>query len=431
MSKLQEKLAQQVPGLRETVKKLTKDTGSVKISDVTVEQAYGGMRGVKSLVCDTSEVPPDKGLIIRGIPVAQLTEQLPEETFWLLLTGEKPGADELADLKADLRARAKVPEYVWAVLKAMPADSHPMVMLNTAILVMEKESVFRKRYDAGMKKDEYWIATLEDALNIVAVLPEVAAGVYRMRFGKGPRIAPDAKLDWAGDYAAMLGIPDPTGNFDKLMRLYMVLHSDHESGNVSAMTTATVNSALSDLYYSLSAGLNGLAGPLHGLANQECLAWVLDTNKKFGGNPTKEQIKAYAEETLSAGRVIPGYGHAVLRITDPRFDAFLAFGKKYMADDPVFSTVANVFDTVPDILKTIQKIKDPWPNVDAGSGALLYHYGMTEFAYYTVLFSVSRALGVCAQAVVARAMGLPITRPKSVTTKWLQAEVAKAAAPKP
>jgi len=430
MSKLQEKLAQQVPGLRETVKKLTKETGSVKISDVTVEQAYGGMRGVKSLVCDTSEVPPDKGLIIRGTPVAQLTEQLPEETFWLLLTGENPNADELADLRADLRARAKVPEYVWAVLQAMPPDSHPMVMLNTAILVMEKESVFRKRYDAGMKKDEYWVATLEDALNIVAVLPEVAAGVYRMRFGKGPRIAPNSKLDWAADYAAMLGIPDPTGNFAKLMQLYMVLHSDHESGNVSAMTTATVSSALSDLYYALSAGLNGLAGPLHGLANQECLAWVLDTNKKFGGNPTKDQIKAYAEETLSAGRVIPGYGHAVLRITDPRFDAFLAFGKKYMADDPVFNTVANVFDTVPDILKTIQKIKDPWPNVDAGSGALLYHYGLTEFAYYTVLFSVSRALGVCAQAVVARAMGLPITRPKSVTTKWLQAEVAKAAAPK-
>jgi citrate synthase len=430
MSKLQEKLAQQVPGLRETVKTLTKETGSVKISDVTVEQAYGGMRGVKSLVCDTSEVPPDKGLIIRGTPVAQLTGQLPEETFWLLLTGESPDADELADLRTDLRARAKVPEYVWAVLQAMPADSHPMVMLNTAILVMEKESVFRKRYDAGMKKDEYWIATLEDALNIVAVLPEVAAGVYRLRFGKGPRIAPNSKLDWAANYAAMLGIPDPTGNFAKLMQLYMVLHSDHESGNVSAMTTATVSSALSDLYYALSAGLNGLAGPLHGLANQECLAWVLDTNKKFGGNPTKDQIKAYAEETLSAGRVIPGYGHAVLRITDPRFDAFLAFGKKYMADDPVFSTVANVFDTVPDILKTIQKIKDPWPNVDAGSGALLYHYGLTEFAYYTVLFSVSRALGVCAQAVVARAMGLPITRPKSVTTKWLQAEVAKAAAPK-
>src|SRR5512139_635981 len=219
MAKLHGKLAQQVPGLRETVKKLTKQSGAVKISDVTLEQAYGGMRGVKSLVCDTSEVPPDKGLIIRGIPVSQLTGQLPEETLWLLLTGENPGAADLADLQADLRSRAKVPDYVWAVLAAMPADSHPMVMLNTAILVMEKESVFRQRYDAGMKKDEYWLATLEDALNIIAVLPEVAAGVYRMRFGKGPRISTNPKLDWGADYAAMLGIPDPKGEFAKLMRL--------------------------------------------------------------------------------------------------------------------------------------------------------------------------------------------------------------------
>jgi citrate synthase len=145
MAKLHDRLAQQVPTLRETVKRLTKEAGAVKISELTLEQAYGGMRGVKSLVCDTSEVPPDKGLIIRGFPVAQLTGLLPEETLWLLLTGEKPTADELADLQADLRARAKVPDYVWAVLSAMPADSHPMVMLNTAILVMERESVFCRR----------------------------------------------------------------------------------------------------------------------------------------------------------------------------------------------------------------------------------------------------------------------------------------------
>jgi citrate synthase len=74
------------------------------------------------------------------------------------------------------------------------------------------------------------------------------------------------------------------------------------------------------------------------------------------------------------------------------------------------------------VLKQVQKIKDPWPNVDAGSGGLLYHYGMTEFPYYTVLFSVSRALGICSQAVIARALGLAITRPKSVTTRWIQAQ---------
>jgi citrate synthase len=428
MSKLKERLAVQIPSMRDSIKKLTKDHGAQVISQVTVAQAYGGMRGVKSLVCDTSEVPPDKGLIVRGIPIGQLTEKLPEEILWLLLTGELPKKDELEDLQKDLRARAKVPDYVWAVLKAMAPDSHPMAMLNTALLVMERESVFRKRYDEGMKKDEYWEATLEDTLDIVAKLPAVAAGVYRIRFKKGDLIPTNPNLDWGADYVHMLGLPDPTGNFARLMRLYLVLHCDHESGNVSAMTGATVNSALSDLYYALSAGLNGLAGPLHGLANQECLAWILDTNKKFGGSPTHAQLKQYAEETLAAGRVVPGYGHAVLRVTDPRFDAFLAFGKQYCADDAVFQTVAKVFEVVPDVLKQVQKIKDPWPNVDAGSGGLLYHFGMTEFPYYTVLFSVSRALGICSQAVVARGAGLPITRPKSVTTKWITAEVAKSVA---
>ncbi len=423
MSMLFDSLRKIYPPLRDEIKNIVKDHGDKVISEVTVAQAYGGMRGVKSLVCDTSEVPPDKGLIIRQTPVKELADKLPEEIFYFLLTGELPSPEALAELQGELRSRAEVPQYVWDVLNAMPKDSHPMVMLNTAILIMEKESIFRKKYDEGMKKDDYWVATLEDALNIIAVLPGVAAGIYRMRFDKGPRIPSNPKLDWAADYVNMLGLGDPNGEFTKLMRLYLVLHSDHESGNVSAMTTATVNSALSDLYYSLSAGLNGLAGPLHGLANQECLAWVIQTMEKFGGVPTDEQLRKYAQETLDAGKVVPGYGHAVLRITDPRFDAFLAFGKKYCSADPVFQIVANVFDIVPDVLKQVQKIKDPWPNVDAGSGGLLYHYGMKEFSYYTVLFSVSRALGVCAQAVVARAMGMPITRPKSVTTPWIKKQV--------
>ncbi|MEW6686531.1 MAG: citrate (Si)-synthase [Candidatus Edwardsbacteria bacterium] len=425
MATLQEKLAQQIPALREEIRNLVKEHSAKAISQVTVEQAYGGMRGVKCLICDTSLVEPDTGLVIRGIPIANLTDRLAEEILYLLLTGELPEKDALTALQSDLRKRRQVPDYVWNVLKAMPADSHPMCMLDTAILVMEKESVFRHRYTEGMKKDQYWEATLEDCLTLIARLPAIAAGIYRMRFNKGSRIESDPQLDLGADYARLLGLPDPKGEFAKLMRLYLVLHSDHESGNVSAMTTATVNSALSDLYYSLSAGLNGLAGPLHGLANQECLAWVLMVKEKFGGVPTDEQLRQFAWDTLNSGKVIPGYGHAVLRITDPRFDAFLAFGKKYCADDPVFQIVAKVFEVVPDVLKQVQKIKDPWPNVDAGSGALLYHYGMTEFDYYTVLFAVSRSLGVCSQAVISRAMGYPIIRPKSVTSKWVKETVAK------
>lgn len=411
---LKAKLAEIFPKQKAEIAEFVKAYGDKEVSKVTLAQAYGGMRGVKGLVCDTSEVPPDKGLIIRGIELKNITDKWPEEILFLLLTGVLPTPEELKDLQAEIKAAEDVPQYVWDVLDAMPADSHPMAMFNTAVLVMQKESIFAKRYSEGMKKDEYWSATYDDMIQIVAKLPAIGAWVYRKRFGKGPRIESNKNADWSKNYVHMLGLPDPNEEFSKLMRLYLNLHSDHEGGNVSAYSAATINSALSDLYYSLSGGLNGLAGPLHGLANQECLDWVLQTMKLFNGAPTEEELTKFAEDTLASGKVVPGYGHAVLRITDPRFDAFLAFGKEYMPNDPVYQTVARVFEVVPKVLSKVQKIKDPWPNVDAGSGALLYHYGLEEFSYYTVLFSISRALGICAQSVVARAMGYPITRPKSL-----------------
>jgi len=426
MATVREKLSQQLPALRDGIRSLIKEHGSKVISQVTVEQAYGGMRGVKGLVCDTSLVEPDTGLVIRGIPILELTDKLPEEILYLLLTGELPDRAALNSLQSELKERSEVPAYVWDVLKAMPPDSHPMAMLNTAILVMERESIFRKRYTEGIRREEYWEVMLEDCLTLIARLPAVAAAIYRQRYNKGPRIPSDKKLDWGADYAHMTGIPDPTGNFARLMQLYLTLHSDHESGNVSAFTTHTVGSALSDAYYALSAGLNGLAGPLHGLANQECLGWIIMVKEKFGRVPTNEQLEKFAWETLNSGKVVPGYGHAVLRITDPRFDAFMAFGKKYCADDPVFQLVAKVFDVVPEVLKQVQKIKDPWPNVDAISGSLLHHFGMTEFDYYTVLFSISRALGVCSQLVISRGIQSAIVRPKSVTTEWIKKTVGAA-----
>jgi len=410
MAKLQNRLDALIPVWRKEVRALAKKHGGKKISDVTVQQAYGGMRGVKGMVCDTSEVPPDIGLLVRGTPIGKLADKMPEDIFYLLCTG-------------DLAARARVPAYVWKVLEAMPANSHPMCMLDTAILCMQRESKFVKAYNAGMTKMDYWKPTLEDSLDLLAKLPGIAAGVYRMRFKKGKRIAPKAGLSWSDNFARMLGIEDPDGEFADCMRLYLVLHCDHEGGNVSAHTCHLVGSALSDAYYSVSAGLNGLAGPLHGLANQECLNWIIQLNKQFRGHPTKEDIRKMAWDTLNSGKVIPGYGHAVLRVTDPRFTAFRAFGMKHFPDDPIMRTVNNVFEIVPEVLKEQGKAKNPWPNVDAGSGALLYHYGMKEFSYYTVLFSISRAMGMLSQLIVNRALGSPIERPKSVTTKWIKKQM--------
>jgi citrate synthase len=421
MSHLYETLRKKIPEWRYEVKQLIDAKGDASISNVTLAQAYGGMRGVKGLVCDTSSVSPDTGLIIRGRPLLSITNILPEEVFYLLLTGDLPDDTALKDLQAQLTEHQEIPDYVWDVLKAMPADSHPMVMFNTAILVMEKESIFRQRYDEGIAKQEYWKAILEDGIRLVAKLPGIGAGVYRLRFDKGDFIAPDPKLDWGANFAHMLGIEDPDGTLKKLMRLYLMLHCDHEGGNASAFTALTIASTLSDPYYAVSGGLNALAGPLHGLANQECLKFVLEIRDHFDGVPSEEELQRFVWDRLNSGRVIPGYGHAVLRCPDPRFTAFMEFGGEHIHDDPVFTIVQKLFEVVPGVLKEQGKAKNPWPNVDAASGSLLYHFGMTEFSFYTVLFSISRAMGMVSQMVINRALGIPIMRPKSVTTTWLKA----------
>lgn len=423
MSLLNQELKRQIPVMQKEIKDLIATKGDQKISEVTVAQAFSGLRGIKAFVCDTSSVSADKGLIIRGMPLLDITHISPEEVFYLLLTSRLPNDAELSDLKSQYSEHLEVPDYVWNVLKEMPDDSHPMTLFNTAILAMQGESVFREKYDSGMPKTEFWEAILEDGIRLLAKLPTLGAGIYRMRFNKGERIAPDSTKDWSGNFVHMTGLPDETGDFEKLMKLYFMLHCDHEGGNVSAFASHTVASALSDPYYAVSAGLNGLAGPLHGLANQECLKFVLSVRDDFNGVPTEDELREYCWNRLESGRVIPGYGHAVLRCSDPRFTAFINFGQSNIKNDEIFTIVDRLFNVVPDVLQEHGKAKNPWPNVDAASGSLLHYYGLKEFNFYTVLFSISRTMGMISQMVWERALGIPITRPKSVTTDWIKQSV--------
>ena len=350
MGLLQNKLKAQIPALQERAKTLIAEKGSSIISEVTVSQAFGGMRGIRGFICDTSNVSADEGLIIRGHPLLDIIDILPEEVFYLLLTGALPDESELKDLSSQIKANHHVPEYVWKVLREMPLDSHPMTMLTTGILVMQDGSEFKKQYNAGIKKSEYWEPILEDGISLIAKLPTLAAGIYRMHFNKGARIDPDPNLDWASNFAVMTGIDDPDGDFRKLMQLYLMVHCDHEGGNVSAFAAHTVASALSDPFYSVVSGLNGLAGPLHGLANQECLKFVLSVRDHFNKVPNQKELAEYCWEWLKSGRVVPGYGHAVLRCADPRFVAFINFGKEHIHNDDIFSIVNLLFDVVPGVL---------------------------------------------------------------------------------
>lgn len=417
------------------MKEMLKEHGDKKIGEVTLSQVYQGMRGMTGLVTETSLLDAQEGIRFRGYSIPELQEKLPkapggseplpEGLFYLMLVGDLPTEDDVHHLTSVWQRRSHVPNHVFATIEALPVNAHPMTQFVVAIMALQTESQFSKRYAKGMNKKDYWEAAFDDSMDLIARLPRIAAYIYRRKYKSGDHIQPNGLLDWAGNFAHMMGYEDE--GFKELMRLYMTIHADHEGGNVSAHTTHLVGSALSDPYLSFAAGMNGLAGPLHGLANQEVIKWIFELREQIGSeSPSKEQITEYVKKTLSEGKVVPGYGHAVLRKTDPRFSAQMEFGKKHMPDDPLVQTVWNIYEAVPPILSTIGKIKNPWPNVDAHSGALLVHYGMNEYEFYTVLFGVSRALGVLASLCWDRAFGFPLERPKSVTNdlvkKWLKGE---------
>ncbi len=429
---IKEKFKVIADSLNTEIKDILKKHGSKKIGEVTLSQIYSGMRGMTGLVTETSLLDPQEGIRFRGYSIPEIqqklpkapgcSEPLPEGLFYLMLLGELPKEADVNELTANWQRRSHVPNYVFDAIEALPVSSHPMTQFVVAIMALQTESQFAKKYAEGLNKKDYWEAIFDDSMNLIARLPRVAAYIYRRKYKNGDHIQPNGLLDWAGNFAHMLGYKNET--FHELMRLYMTIHADHEGGNVSAHTTHLVGSALSDPYLSFAAGMNGLAGPLHGLANQEVIKWILELREELNTElPTKEQIIAYVKKTLNEGKVVPGYGHAVLRKTDPRFTAQMEFGKKHLPDDSLVKTVWNIYKAVPPILQSLGKIKNPWPNVDAHSGALLVHFGLVEYEFYTVLFGVSRSLGVLASLCWDRALGYSIERPKSVTTEnvkgWL------------
>ena len=429
MDLLKKKFHEKSSALKAEMRALLKEHGGTDMGSVTLKNVFGGMRGVKSMVYETSALDPVEGIRFRGYSIPQLKEllpsrpgkkePLPEGLFWLMLVGEIPTQEEVDWLSDEWEKRRIIPDHTFKVLDTLAPDTHPMTQLVIGITSLQSRSEFSKRYAEGMSKNDYWDPTYEDAMNLIACLPRLASYIYRRSFHDGNHIEPDDSLDWAGNFAHMLGVEGDL--FKELMRLYLTIHADHEGGNASAHTAHLVGSTLSDAYLSFAGGMCSLAGPLHGLANQEVIKWVFEMIEQIGTrNPTKEQIAEYVQQTLDQGKVIPGYGHAVLRQPDPRFTAQRVFAEEHLSDSDLVQIVWKIFEVVPPILESLGKVKNPWPNVDAHSGALLVHFGMKEYSFYTVLFAVSRALGVLAALCWARALGTPLERPKSVTTAWVK-----------
>ncbi|KAF8751933.1 Citrate synthase [Rhizoctonia solani] len=398
---LKERFAELIPGEIENVKSIRAQHGNKAFGQVIVDQVYGGMRGLPALLWDGSVLDAEEGIRFRG-------KTIPD-----------PNQRAVKALSAEWAARAGLPKFVEDLIDRCPNTLHPMTQFSIAVNALNHDSAFAKAYQDGISKKEYWGPVFEDAMDLIAKLPNIAGRIYRNVYGDGKVPAIDLNKDYSHNLSTLLGFGDDQG-FVELMRLYLTIHSDHEGGNVSAHTGKLVGSALSDPFLAYGAALNGLAGPLHGLANQEVLIWLMRMRSKVGEDASDEQIKEYIWSTLKGGQVVPGYGHAVLRKTDPRYTAQREFAQKHLPNDPLFKLVGQVYDIAPGILLEAGKAKNPWPNVDAHSGVLLTHYGLKEMNFYTVLFGVSRAFGVAAQLIWDRALGAPLERPKSYSSEAIK-----------
>ncbi|KAI0950561.1 hypothetical protein AcW1_005761 [Taiwanofungus camphoratus] len=406
---IKEALEEVIPTKQAQLKQLKAEHGQAVLGDVKVEHVVGGMRGLQAMLWEASVLDPHEGIRFHGLSIPDCQKVLPaapggkeiiaESMLWLLLTGKIPTEAETRQLSLELAEKGELPEYVEKLIDSLPPTLHPMTQLGMGVAALNHDSKFAAAYEKGIKKTEYWIYTLEDSMNLLARLPTLAARIYRNAYNSGksmPIINKD--LDLVGNYVNMLGYGN-NHDLTEYLRLYIALHGDHEGGNASAHTAHLVGSTLSDPYLSYSAALFALAGPLHGLANQEVLRWQLNMQKEIGNSVSHDDIKAYLWKTLKSGQVVPGYGHGVLRNPDPRFLALQQFceSRPELLQDPTIQLVKKTYEVAPGVLKEHGKTKNPYPNVDATSGTIflsfflqrinitchegcvLYHYGLTQF----------------------------------------------------
>jgi citrate synthase len=382
-------------------------TMSDVLFEITKEHLETGLRGVPVGYCTTSKVDPELGLSYVGIPVGELADKEPEDVIYLLLNKQLPDAVQAKAFRAELARRRAVSPHLINSLRALPRQGHPMKWFIHALNIM------------GMTAGtgDY----MEDTLRLIARMPTVVAAIFRIRDDWGEPIDPDPSLGYMEDFVRMLGIPGQSeadrAKLVTLMKAFDILHFDHGGGNLSAFTGKAVASGLADLFESLTGAMCALAGPRHGKANQECLNFVEEFVKAVGGEADDETVAHMVRARLHNGQLIYGFGHAVLRVEDVRATILCELGEQFCPNDLNFRMVQVLRRVVPPILKENPKITDPYPNVDLASGSVLHACGITNHDSYTMLFGMSRVVGIAIQIIYERHLarggkGTPIIRPK-------------------
>jgi citrate synthase len=379
---------------------------------ITKDQLETGLRGYPCGYCTTSHVDPVKGLYYSDVPVSSLTNHTPEQVIYLLYHGKEGTTKDVETFFSELKKRATLSKETIDSIQKLPKKGHPMKLFSSALLLvgmLEGKSNYK-----------------EDCLDVIAKLPHIAAVVINYHAGWGQTLNPDPSLGYMASFAEMLKVPNVSS--DRLVEaftLFNILHYDHGGGNLSAFVGKAVASGLEDMYGSLCSAMCALAGPRHGKANQDCLEFTQSMLEEVGKNATEQEVENAIRKRLESGKLVFGFGHAVLRVEDPRATVQYDYVMKRYPDHPLVKMSLLLRKVGPKVLKENPKISNPYPNVDAISGSLLTAVGFGHPNYYTVLFGLARCVGIAIQILYERqeargGKGTPIVRPKYLYKKRIE-----------
>lgn len=372
--------------------------------EITKDNLETGLRGYPVGYCTTSSVDPSKGLFYVGRPVSEIDHWEPEQVIYLLYHGSEGSPEAVVAFSEDLRRRAKCSPALIQQIEKLPRQGHPMKLFAAALLLA---GVFEG-------KNQY----SEDCLNLIAKIPQIAATVINYHAGWGATKESRPELGYMENFTQMLNVPNvDSARLVQAFKLFNILHYDHGGGNLSAFVGKAVASGLEDLYGSMSAAMCALAGPRHGKANQDCLTFVQQLVEELGEKASPQEVEAAIRQKLANNELIFGFGHAVLRVEDPRATLLYEVAQKHYPDHPLVKMAAILRQAGSKVLKENPKISNPYPNVDAISGILLTAAGFPYSDYYTVLFGLARVVGISRQILYEReeareGKGTPIVRPK-------------------
>lgn len=372
--------------------------------EITKELLETGMHRFPVGFCTTSRVDPNKGLYYSDHPVSSLASWEPEQVLYLLDFGREGSKTEVSAFSHELYARGKCSDRTLDYIHRLPRFGHPMRLLSQALLI------------AGVieGKNDYW----EDYLDLIARIPEIVATVINYHAGWEGEKKSNPSLGYIENFVYLLNTPYiDHSQLTHVLKLFNIFHYDYGGGELSTFVGKVVASGLEEMYGSISASINALAGPRHGKATQNGLGFVEDALQDLGPDTNLKKVEHWVRQRILHEQEIYGFGQPLLLVEDPRASLLYQVAEEMFPEDPLCRIAHLLRIAAPAVLKEDLKNVNPYPNVEAISGVLLAAAGFPYSDYFAVLFGMSRVVGIARQIVYERCearsgRGTPIVHPK-------------------